>query len=541
MTSFNHCLFKLFQEILYCKKYLFILLLLLVITNCKNEPAFDIIISNGIVYDGTLDEPALIDIGIKGDKIIALGSLGTENANKIINAHGLSVSPGFIDLHVHLEPIFSLSNCESHLRQGVTTSLGGPDGNSPLPFGTYLDSLQKLGVGMNVGFLVGHNSVRKKIMNLDNRAPTTKELNKMKGIVAQAMNEGAFGISTGLKYLPGSFSEVDEIIALSKEASKKGGIYTSHLRDEGLEVLASIDEAIKISEKADITVILTHHKVIGKPMWGKSIETLRRVDDARERGLDIRIDQYPYNASHTGISVLIPSWARAGGHEMFKLRLENEKLRDSILNGIVFNILNDRGGEDLDRIQFAKFEWMPELEGKTLKYWCNLRGIEPTTKNGAKLVIEAQLRGGANCIFHAMDESDVINIMKHPQTMIASDGRLANYGVGYPHPRCYGTFPRVLGRYVRENKILTLKEAIHKMTFLPANAMGLKDRGLIQKGYKADLTIFDSDEIIDNGTYENPHQFPTGISYVIVNGKIVIDESKFKAIKPGVVLKKNDL
>ena len=541
MTSFNHFLFKLFQEILYCKKYLFILLLLLVITNCKNEPAFDIIISNGIVYDGTLDEPALIDIGIKGDKIIALGSLGTENANKIINAQGLSVSPGFIDLHVHLEPIFSLSNCESHLRQGVTTSLGGPDGNSPLPFGTYLDSLQKLGVGMNVGFLVGHNSVRKKIMNLDNRAPTTKELNKMKGIVAQAMNEGAFGISTGLKYLPGSFSEVDEIIALSKEASKKGGIYTSHLRDEGLEVLASIDEAIKISEKANITVILTHHKVIGKPMWGKSIETLGRVDDARERGLDIRIDQYPYNASHTGISVLIPSWARAGGHEMFKLRLENEKLRDSILNGIVFNILNDRGGEDLDRIQFAKFEWMPELEGKTLKYWCNLRGIEPTTKNGAKLVIEAQLRGGANCIFHAMDESDVINIMKHPQTMIASDGRLANYGVGHPHPRWYGTFPRVLGRYVRENKILTFKEAIHKMTFLPANAMGLKDRGLIQKGYKADLTIFDSDEIIDNGTYENPHQFPTGISYVIVNGKIVIEESKFKAIKPGVVLKKNDL
>ena len=294
-------------------------------------------------------------------------------------------------------------------------SLGGPDGNSPLPFGTYLDSLQKLGVGMNVGFLVGHNSVRKKIMNLDNRAPTTKELNKMKGIVAQAMNEGAFGISTGLKYLPGSFSEVDEIIALSKEASKKGGIYTSHLRDEGLEVLASIDEAIKISEKADITVILTHHKVIGKPMWGKSIETLRRVDDARERGLDIRIDQYPYNASHTGISVLIPSWARAGGHEMFKLRLENEKLRDSILNGIVFNILNDRGGEDLDRIQFAKFEWMPELEGKTLKYWCNLRGIEPTTKNGAKLVIEAQLRGGANCIFHAMDESCLLYTSPSPR------------------------------------------------------------------------------------------------------------------------------
>ena len=511
------------------------------ITGCENSSTFDIIILNGTVYDGTLDEPALIDIGIKGDKITTLGSLADVNANKIINAEGLSVSPGFIDLHVHLEPIFSLSNCESHLRQGVTTSLGGPDGNSPLPFGAYLDSLQKLGVGMNVGFLVGHNSVRKKVMNLDNRPPTSQELNQMKTIVSQAMNEGAFGISTGLKYLPGSFSKVDEIIEISKEVSKQGGIYTSHLRDEGLEVLASIDEAITISEKANIPVILTHHKVIGKPMWGKSVQTLARIDNAREKGLDIRIDQYPYNASHTGISVLIPSWARAGGQEMFKLRLDNEIFRDSILNGIVFNILNDRGGEDLDRIQFAKVEWMPELEGKTLKYWCNLRGIEPTTKNGAELVIEAQLKGGANCIFHAMDEADVVNIMKHPQTMIASDGRLARYGEGHPHPRWYGTFPRVLGRYVRENKILTLKEAIHKMTFLPADAMGLKDRGLIQKGYKADLTIFDSNEIIDNGTYESPHQFPSGISYVIVNGKIAIDESKFKTIKSGVVLKKNNL
>ena len=208
------------------------------ITGCENSSTFDIIILNGTVYDGTLDEPALIDIGIKGDKITTLGSLADVNANKIINAEGLSVSPGFIDLHVHLEPIFSLSNCESHLRQGVTTSLGGPDGNSPLPFGAYLDSLQKLGVGMNVGFLVGHNSVRKKVMNLDNRPPTSQELNQMKTIVSQAMNEGAFGISTGLKYLPGSFSKVDEIIEISKEVSKKGGIYTSHLRDECLEVLA---------------------------------------------------------------------------------------------------------------------------------------------------------------------------------------------------------------------------------------------------------------------------------------------------------------
>ena len=270
-----------------------VFVLSVIMISCNVSNTYDLIILNGTVYSGNLDDPALLDVGVKGDEIVILGSLANKKADRIINAAGLVVSPGFIDLHAHLEPIFSLSNCESHLRQGVTTSLGGPDGNAPLPFGIYLDSLAILGVGMNVGFLTGHNSIRKKVMNLDNRVPTTEELDKMKEIVSQAMEEGAFGISTGLKYLPGSFSKVSEVIALSKVASKYGGIYTSHLRDEGLQVIASVEEAIKISEKANIPVILTHHKVIGKPMWGKSNETLGLVNSARKRGLDILIDQYP--------------------------------------------------------------------------------------------------------------------------------------------------------------------------------------------------------------------------------------------------------
>jgi dihydroorotase/N-acyl-D-amino-acid deacylase len=419
--------------------------------------------------------------------------------------------------------------------------LGGPDGQGPIPFGTYLDSLAQLGVGMNVGFLVGHNTVRRMVMNLDNRDPTDEELEEMKLLVSKAMDEGAFGISTGLKYLPGSFSKVEEVIELSKEASQKGGIYTSHLRDEGLEVIASVEEAITISEQAAIPVILTHHKVIGKPMWGKSNETLALVDKARARGLDIQIDQYPYNASYTGISVLIPSWARAGGNEAFEKRLKDAQLRERIKKGIVFNILNDRGGDDLDRVQFAKVKWMPELEGKTLKYWCTLKGLEPTPENGAELVIEAQVKGGASCIFHAMDEADVVNIMKHPQTMIASDGRLVKLGDGHPHPRWYGTFPRVLGHYVRERKVLSLNEAIYKMTYLPAQAMGLKKRGLIQEGYKADLTLFDPETIIDKATFEKPHQYSEGIQYVIVNGQLTVDQGIFKPTKSGVVLKKNAL
>ena len=515
-----------------------ITVLSLLMVSCNMHNSYDLIILNGTVYNGSLSNSAQLDIGVRGDEIVALGSLSSQTADKIIDASGLVVSPGFIDLHTHLEPIFSLSECESHLRQGVTTSLGGPDGMGPLPFGVYLDSLDQLGVGMNVGFLVGHNSIRRKVMNLDNRDPTSIELDQMKSIVSQAMKEGAFGISTGLKYLPGNFAKVHEIIELSKEVSKQGGIYTSHLRDEGLEVIASVEEAITVSDKANIPVILTHHKVIGKPMWGKSNETLALVNAARKNGLDIQIDQYPYNASHTSISVLIPSWARAGGDNAFKERLKNSELRDRIKKGIIFNILNDRGGDDLDRVQFAKVKWMPELEGKTLKYWCEIKGLEPTTANGAELVIQAQINGGANCIFHAMDEADVINIMKHPQTMIASDGRLVKLGDGHPHPRWYGTFPRVLGRYVREKKIISLAEAIHKMTLLPAKAMGLNDRGFIAKGYKADLTLFDPEKVIDKATFEKPHQYSEGIEYVIVNGEFAVENNIFKSIKAGVILKK---
>lgn len=520
-------------------KKLFILAVLLV--GCSTPNTYDIILLNGTVYDGSLDDPAQLDIGVRGDEIVTLGSLTNETADRMINASGLVIAPGFIDIHAHLEPIFSLSNCESLIRQGVTTSLGGPDGRGPEPFGDYLDSLAQLGVGMNVGFLAGHNTVRRKVMNLDNRSPTDDELEEMKKIVSQAMREGAFGISTGLKYLPGSFSNVGEVIALSKEVAKQGGIYTSHLRDEGLHVLAAVEEAISIAKEAEIPVILTHHKVIGKPMWGKSNETLAMVDKARESGLDIRIDQYPYNASYTGISVLIPSWARAGGKEAFKERLKTPSLRDSIKKGIVFNILNDRGGDDLDRVQFAKVKWMPELEGNTLKYWCELRGLNPIPTNGAELVIEAQVKGGASCIFHAMDEADVVNIMKHPQTMIASDGRLVKLNDGHPHPRWYGTFPRVLGRYVRENNVLSLAEALHKMTFLPAQAIGLKDRGFIAEGYKADITIFDPKKIIDKASFEKPHQYSEGIEYVIINGKFAVDQALFKPIKSGVVLKKTAL
>lgn len=520
------------------KNFLQLFLIVFFLFACNPDPVYDIVIHNGTIYDGQGNEPFTGDIGIKDSVIVAIGDLSDAKWKRQINANDLVVAPGFIDLHTHLEPILKLSNCESHIRQGVTTSLGGPDGSSPWPFGKYLDTLAQVGVGMNVAYLIGHNTVRRNVMKLENRAPSDKELIEMKNQISLAMDEGAFGISTGLKYLPGSFSNIDEVIELSKEASAKGGIYTSHLRDEGLGVIDAVNEAITISEKANIPVVLTHHKIIGKPMWGKSDLTLALVDSARAKGLDIKIDQYPYNASYTGISVLIPGWARAGGNEAFIERVSNQVLRDSIKAGIVFNILNDRGGDDLDRVQFAKVSWMPELEGKTLKYWCELKGFEPTVENGAALVIEAQVNGGASCVFHAMHESDVENIMKHPQTMIASDGRLVKPGDGHPHPRWYGTFPRVLGHYVREKQTISLSEAIYKMTYLPAKTLGLNDRGTIAEGMKADITIFDPTTIIDKGTFEEPHQYPEGINYVLVNGQLAIDNQEFKNIKAGKVLRK---
>ena len=526
-----------------CTLFLTITLFLL---SCKKSPQpYDLLIKNGTVYDGTLSPPQTMDIAIAGDKIVKLGQLDPTHALETIDAKGLTVAPGFIDTHTHLDPLdnlIELSTAESQLRQGVTTSIGGPDGRGvPLQFTVqeFLDSLKRTGIGINMGFMAGHNSIRKRVMGMEDRAPTEKELAQMIEQLAQAMNEGAFGLSTGLKYLPGAFAHVEEVIALSKAAANKGGIYSTHLRDEGIEIMPAIEETIKIAKEANIPIILTHHKVIGKPMWGKSNSTLARVDEARKNNVNIILDQYPYNASHTGLSVLIPAWARAGGQEKFIERLSDETLYKKIQAEIIFNILNDRGGRDLKRIQFARVPWQPELEGKTLHDWIVQEGREPTIEIGAEYVIKGQRNGGASCIYHAMDEKDVENIMQHPLTMIASDGRLSRPGKGHPHPRAYGTFPRVLGQYVREKKLLSLEEAIYKMTSFPAQTYGLNTRGQIKEGMMADIVIFDANTIEDKATFIDPHQYPVGINYVLVNGKKAIDQGQFLNKKEGRVLRKN--
>jgi len=395
-----------------------------------------------------------------------------------------------------------------------------------------------LDLGMNVAYLVGHNTIRRDVMGLDNRAPTDAEMKEMKARVAQGMKEGAFGLSTGLRYTPGVYSEIGEVIELSKIAAEMGGIYTSHLRDEGAKLIEGVGEAIEIGRKAKIPVVLTHHKAVGSPNWGGSVKTLAMVDAARKEGVDVMIDQYPYTASHTDISILVPPEALAGGTKAFLARVDDRAQGEGIMEGIIWNIVNDRGAGDIVNVQFSVVTWDKSLEGKTLKDWAVREGLSPTPENGARLVIEAIRRGGAGSIFHAIQEDDVRRIMQHPFTAIATDGTVSKFGEGSPHPRSYGTFPRVLGHYVREEKVLTLEDAVRKMSSLPAGRMGLKDRGRVAEGTWADLVVFDPATVADKATFQNPHQYPEGIPYVIVNGVPVVDSGKWSGAGPGQVLRR---
>ena len=502
---------------------------------------YDVLITGGTVIDGTGAPAFRADVAVSGDRIalVSRTPLTSTRARRVIDAANRVVAPGFIDLHAHLDPLPQLPEAESALRQGVTTAVGGPDGSSPWPLGEYLADRERHGIGINVAFLVGHNTVRRQVMGMAKRDPTAAELDRMRAMVARGMGEGAWGLSTGLKYLPGAWSKTDEVIALARVAADSGGIYTSHLREEGLGLLESVAEAIEIGRQARIPVVLTHHKAVGTPMWGKSAATLAMVDSARRAGVDVSIDQYPYTATHTGIAVLIPEWAFDGGDTAFARRTRDPALRDSIRKGIVFNILNDRGGGDLRRVQFSRVSWQRELEGKTLHDWAVMRSLPATPETGADLVIEAELKGGANAIYHVLDEGDVRRIMRHPQTMIASDGRLSRPGDGHPHPRAYGTFPRVLGRYVRDAKVLTLEHALNKMTGMPAARLGLRDRGALRMGAYADVVVFDPARVADRATFDAPHQYPVGIEFVLVNGVLAVDGNQFVGARAGRVLRRS--
>jgi N-acyl-D-amino-acid deacylase len=505
------------------------------------QPEFDVLISGGTIIDGTGTTRYRADVALKGDRIALISRvpIQTSRATRTINATGRIVAPGFVDMHAHLDPLPRLPGAESAVRQGVTFALGNPDGGGPAVLGRYMDSLTTIGIGINVAYLVPHNTVKDSVMGTVSRLPSADEMARMKALVAQGMADGAFGISTGLRYLPGNFSKIEEVIALSKVAADLGGIYTSHLREEGLGLIDGVAEAITIGREAKIPVILTHHKAVGKLMWGRSAQTLAMVDSARRLGIDVMVDVYPYTATSTSLSVLIPTWAFDGGDSSFRRRVSEPKTRDSIKKDIVELINTDRGGGDISRVQFSRVTWQPELAGKNLADWARQRGLEPTPENGAELVIEGQLKGGASMIYHVLEEQDVQRIMRHPQALIGSDGRLTRLNDGSsPHPRALGTFPRVLGRYSRDLKLFPLETAIYKMSGQSAERLGLAERGTLTVGNYADVVVFDAATVADRSTFEQPHQYPVGIEHVFVNGVAALDAGRFTDARAGRIIRR---
>jgi len=508
--------------------------------NMEASAPFNLVLEGGSVWKGWGSKPVVADIGIRGDRIVAIGDLSGQVAEQRIAVDGLAVVPGFIDIHSHAvrgsrgsSGIFKHPDAENYIRQGVTTIFGGPDGGSELPVGQLLDDLERTPASVNFGTFVGHNSVREAVMGRQNRAPTAEELEAMKALVETAMREGAYGLSAGLKYIPGAYSKTEEVIELARVAGQYGGIYISHMREEGLGLIDSVKETIRIGEEGGLPAQITHHKVMGVDMWGASKETLALVDAANARGVDVSSDQYPYAASSTGISVLFPAWSLAGKRDVQLARFHDPETRARIKQGIVYNLVHDRGGDDPSRVAIANCEWDPSLNGKNFAEVLEARGLPVDMGNAAELALEIVENGDCFGIFHAMSEEDVERIMQHPRTMIGSDGGIHVAGEGVPHPRNYGTFSRVLAHYVRDKQVITTGEAIYKMTKMPAERVGLSDRGRIEVGAMADIAVMDLDTVQDHATFAQPHQYSSGVKYVLVNGVMVLRDGQMTGARPG--------
>lgn len=501
------------------------------------KPTYDLILKNAQVVDGAGNPWFRADVAISGGTIAAVGHPLRGPAVRVIDVAGQVVAPGFIDVHTHARRgIFDLPTADNYVRQGVTTVFEGQDGSSPLPIRDFLERAARAQPAVNFGTFIGHGSVRQEVLGRMDRRATPEELARMADMVRQGMAEGAFGLSSGLFYLPGVFAPTEELIALSLVAAESGGIYITHMRNEAAKVLDSVRETIAIGEGAHIPVQITHHKVAGVAQKGKSRETLRLVAEARARGVDITLDAYPYTASSTSLENLLPVWSREGGREHLLARLADAEQRPKIKEAIVENIRLDRGGGDPANVQVAFCEWSTSLPGKNLTQITRERGGAQTLEGAADTVLWIIEQGGCRGIFHAIAAEDVDRIVGDPLTMIASDGEVVLFGKASPHPRSYGTFARVLAVYARERKLLSLEEAVRKMTSYPAARLGIADRGLVSPGMKADLVVFDPGRIADKATYDEPHQYAVGVSHVLVNGQIVFSDGKMTGARPGVVL-----
>ena len=511
------------------------------VSSSERATLYDVIIRKGWVVDGTGGEPIRADVAVKDGKIAKVGVIDDDTGTQVIDAAGLMVSPGFIDIHTHADGnLLKHPDAWNYLSQGVTTAIGGNCGGSPLPIHDYRDRAISAELGINLGLLVGHNTVRRKAMGTEDRAPTSEELTQMKTSVEEAMAEGAFGLSSGLKYIPGAYARTEEVTELARVAARSGGVYATHMRDEGLDLIASVQESIKIGEDAEIPLQISHLKSTSTSLWEKVGAVLGMIDDARASGQDVTFDQYPYTASSTGLTVLFPAWSLEGGSKGFTKRWGEPDIRRKIREGIVHNLLEDRGGGDPANVVVVTSPYDASFNGRDLKAITAEFFDEVTLENVAETAIRLAESGRHACIFHCINEDNVREIMQHPAGLIASDSHIVTPDEAYPHPRNFGTFPRVLGHYVRELGVLSLTEAVRKMTGAVAQRLGMNQRGTVAEGNWADLVVFDPDEIGDLATWTEPKETAVGMHYVFVNGEMAIDKGQPTGGMVGGFLKRGD-
>jgi N-acyl-D-amino-acid deacylase len=502
----------------------------------EDAPLYDLVIVNGRVVDGTGNPWFRADIGIKDGRVARVGHIPASQAREVIDAHNQIVAPGFIDVHTHVEGIYAQPAAENFVRMGVTTLVTGNCGTSATNVSEFLGRTKETPIAVNLATLVAHGSVRQKVMGLAARAPTSEELRQMEGIVEQGMRDGAVGLSTGLIYVPGTYAKTDEVVALARIAARYGGVYATHMRSEGEHVADAIRESIQIGEQANLPVEISHFKIASKNLWGQSAMTLGLVREARARGLSVTVDQYAYTASSTSLDSRLPSWLLEGGREEGKKRLADAATRERVHREMK-EALKHGGLKDYDYAVVASYRPDPSFNGKSIAQIALAAKKKRDVDSQIEQMLEMYAAGGAGMIYHSMNEQDVQTIMREPFTMIASDSGVLRLGEGVPHPRGYGNNARVLGHYVRELKIVALEDAVRKMTSLPAQAFRLTDRGLLREGFAADVVIFDDQQIADRSTYEQPHQYPVGISYVLVNGQVVLAGGQMTAARPGAALR----
>lgn len=495
-------------------------------------PAYDMVIRGGRISDGTGNPSFFADIAVKNGKIAAIGSID-ERGKDEVDAKGKVVAPGFIDVHTHSENVADIPKVENYVRMGVTTIITGNCGSSTLDVAAFFKKIHDTRVSTNVATLIGQNNVRRSAMKGDfDRRPTSEELVQMRTTVDKAMQDGAVGFSTGLIYMPGTFSKTDEIIELAKVSSKYGGLYVSHMRSEGLQLLEAIQEVIAIAKAAECRAEISHIKASGNASWGRSTDALELIEKARDAGIEVTQDQYAYTASSTSLGQTIPDWAKEGGSAAFRKRLEDSALKARIVVDMKENLARNARSNYTYAV-IAQCRSDKSLNGKSVPEAAKMKRGKDDLESQIETILEIERAGGASAVFHGMAEDDVRRYMSHPHTMFASDGGPKEINDTVPHPRSYGNNARVLGHYVREQKVLRLEDAIRRMTSLPAQTFRIVDRGLLKEGLAADIVVFDPKTVRENATFTDPHRYATGFTLVLVNGVAVVKADTHTDARPG--------